>query len=123
MFWGILEGCYKTRNNYRMALEQVEANQIIMRTNINTILERIDPLLKTMLTIAQREKAVEMEACTKRIASQTCTSGLVNQDDTFAHAKEVPVHIPVGNEGHIELSDASAQHGSEVAEHDQYDAF
>ena len=59
----------ETYNNYRMILEQVEANQIIMRTNINTIQERMNHLLKTMLAIAQREKAVEMEACTKRIAS------------------------------------------------------
>lgn len=64
-----------------------------------------------------------MEASAKIIASQTGTSGLVNQDDTFSHAKEVPVHIQLGNEGHIELSDASAQHGYEVAEDDQYDAF
>lgn len=51
------------------------------------------------------------------------TSGLANQDDNFSRAKGVHVHIPTGKEDHIELSDASAQHGSEVAEDDQYDAF
>lgn len=110
-------------NNYRITLEQVKVNQVIMRTNINTIQEKMDQLLETMLVISQRERATEMEAGAKRIASHADTSGLVNQDDTFVDAKEVHVHIPVGNKGHIKLSDASAQHGSEVAEDDQYDDF
>lgn len=108
---------YETHNNHRMTLEKVKANQVIIRTKINTIQEKMDQLLETMLEIAQRERerAAEMKACAKRIASQAATSGLVNQNDTFAHAKEVSVHIPVGNEGHIEISDASAQHGSKMA--------
>lgn len=64
-----------------------------------------------------------MEAGIKRITSQVGTSGLFNQDDTFARAKVVIVHIPVGNEDHIKISDAFAQHGSEVEEDDQYNAF
>jgi hypothetical protein len=39
-----------------MTLEQVEANQVTMRTNINTIQEKMDQLLETMLEIAQRER-------------------------------------------------------------------
>lgn len=64
-----------------------------------------------------------MEVVAKKIVSQVGTSGLVNLDDTFARAKGVLVHIPVGNKDHIYLYDASAQHGSEVEEDDQYDVF
>lgn len=94
-----------------------------MRTDINTIQENMDQLIEAMLAIAQRERATEMDAGAKRIASQVGTLGLVNQDDNFARAKGVLAHIPVGNEDHIEFSDTYAQHGSEVEEDDQYDAF
>lgn len=94
-----------------------------MRINITTIQEKMDQLLETMMAITQKERAAEMEVGAKKIASQVGTSGLFNQDDNFTRAKGVPIHILVGNEYHIELSDASAQHGYEVAEDDQYDAF
>lgn len=40
-----------------------------MRTNINTIQEKMDQLLETMLEIAQRERVAEMEVGAKRITS------------------------------------------------------
>lgn len=50
---------------------------------------------------------------------------MVQQDESFIHAKKSLVHIPVGNKGdgdRTEPSDASAQYGSEMGD-DSYDAF
>lgn len=116
---------YEMRYNYKMTLEQVEANQATMRTNITTIQEKMDQLLDTMLTITQRERVVEAEAGMRKNDSHIGTSGLVNQDESFTHAKKFFAHILVGNKGdgdHMETLDASAQHGSEVGGDDRYDA-
>ena len=71
---------YETRYNYKMTLEQVEANQATMRTNITAIQEKMDQILETMLAIAQRERVAEAEIGTRKNDSHIGTSGLVNQD-------------------------------------------
>lgn len=86
----------------------------------------MDQLLEIMLTIAQRETVVEAEDGMRKNDSHISTSGLVNQDEIFTHAKKSFVHIPVGKKGdgdHVEPSDASSQHGYEMGGDDQYDAF
>lgn len=116
---------YETRSNYRMMLEQVEANQTTMRTNITFIQEKMDQLLETMLEISQRERVAEAETGMKKNDSHIGTSGLVNQHESFTHVKKSFVHIPIGNKGdgdHVEPSDASAQHVSEMGGDDPYDA-
>lgn len=117
---------YEMRNNYKMMLEQVEANHATMRTNITDIQEKMDQLLETLLEIAQRERVVEAETGMRKNDSHNSTSGLVNQDESFTHAKKSFVHIPVGSKGdgdHGEPYDASAQHGFEIGGDDPYDAF
>lgn len=109
-----------------MTLEQVEANQATMRTDITAIQEKMDQLLETMLAIAQRERVAEAEIGMRKNDNHIGTSGLVNQDESFMHAKKNLVHIPVGNKGYgdrVEPSDASAQYGSEMGGDDPYDAF
>ncbi|XP_050918902.1 uncharacterized protein LOC127136386 [Lathyrus oleraceus] len=79
-----------------------------------------------MLEIAQRERVAEAEAGMRKNDSHIGTSGLVNQDESFTHAKKSFVHILIGNKGdgdHVEPYDASAQHVSEVGGDDPYDAF
>lgn len=109
-----------------MTLEQVKANQATMRTYITTIHEKMDQLLETMLAISQRERVVEAETGMRKNDSHIGTSVLVNQDESFTHAKKSFVHILVRSkrdEDHGEPYDASAQHGSEVGGDDPYDAF
>lgn len=66
----------------------------------------MDQLLETMLTIAQRERVVELEAETKRVASQVGTVVFVNLDGSFSRSKggPIPVHIPIVNEDPLEHS-------------------
>lgn len=97
-----------------------------MRTYIIVIQEKIDQLLETILAIVQRERVAEAEIGTRKNDSHIGTPGLVNQDESFTHAKKSLVHIPVGNKGdgdRVEPSDASAQYGSEMGGDDPYDAF
>ena len=104
-----------------MTLEQVEVNQATMRITITTIQEKMDQFLETMVAITQRDRVVEAEARTRKNDSHISTSGLVNQNESFTHAKKSFIYIPVGNKDdgdHVKPSDASAQHGSEVAEDD-----
>lgn len=117
---------HETHNNYKIKLEQVEANQATMRTDISAIQEKMDQLLETMLAISQRERVAEAEVGMSKNDSHISTSGLVNHDESFTHAKKSFIHISVGNKGdedHVEPSDASTQHGSEVGGDDPYDAF
>ncbi|XP_050878830.1 uncharacterized protein LOC127082642 [Lathyrus oleraceus] len=105
-----------------MTLEQVEANQVTMRTDINTIQEKMDQLLETMLAISQRERVVDEEARAKRNDS---TPGLDPQDESFVPTKKRLVHIPVGGKrdgDYAEPSDASTHHRSEIGD-DLYDDF
>lgn len=105
-----------------MTLEQVKANQVTMRIDINTIQEKMDQLLETMLTIAQRERIEEEEARAKRNDSMP---GLNPQDEGYVPTKKRLVQMPVGGKGdgdHAEPSDTSTHHGSEIGD-DQYDAF
>lgn len=60
---------------------------------------------------------MEAEAGMRKNDSHIRTSGLVNQDEIFTHAKKSFIHIRIGNKGdggHVEHSNASAQHGSEI---------
>lgn len=86
----------------------------------------MDQLIEAMLTITQRERVAEGKAMMKKNDSHIGTSGLINQDESFTHAKGVSVHISVGNKGnrdYMEPFDAYAQHGSEMGEADQCDSF
>lgn len=87
------------RYNYKMTLEQVDANQDTMRKDITAIQEKMDQLLETMLAIAQRERVVEAETGMRKNDSHIGTSGLVNQDESFTRAKKSFDYIPVGNKG------------------------
>ncbi|XP_050890447.1 uncharacterized protein LOC127095858 [Lathyrus oleraceus] len=105
-----------------MTLEQVEANQATMRSDIITIQEKMDQLLETMLAIAQRERVADAEDEARRNDNP---SSLVHQDDNFIHAKKGLVHIPVGGKGdedRAEPSEAPAHYGSEMGD-DPYEAF
>ncbi|XP_050889483.1 uncharacterized protein LOC127094733 [Lathyrus oleraceus] len=105
-----------------MTLEQVEANQATMRSDINTIQEKMDQLLETMLAIAQRERVADAEDEARRNDNP---SSLVHQDESFVHAKKSLVHIPVGSKGEgdrVEPSEAPAHYGSEMGD-DPYEAF
>ena len=53
---------YETRRNYKMTLEQLEANQVSMRTDIDSMQAKMDRLLETMLLLAQKEKDAETSA-------------------------------------------------------------
>jgi hypothetical protein len=68
-----------------MTLEQVEANQVTMRTYINTIQEKMDQLLETMLAITQRERSEEEEARAKR---NDGTPGPNPQDESYIPTKK-----------------------------------
>lgn len=117
---------YERRSNYKMTLEQVEANQATMRKNITAIKEKMDQLLETMLAIAQRDRVVDAEIGTRKNDNHIGTSGLVHQDESFIQAKKSLVHIPVGNKGEgdcVKPSGASSQYGSEMGGDDPYDAF
>lgn len=61
-----------------MTLEQVEANQTTMRTDITTIQEKMDQLLEMMLAMAQIERVAEAEIGMRRNDSHIGTPGLVN---------------------------------------------
>lgn len=68
-----------------------------MRMYTDGIREKMDQLLETMMTLAQKEKAAKIEAEAKRIASQVGTSWVVNLDSSFVHPKggliPIPVHV------------------------------
>lgn len=66
-----------------------------MRTHIDAIREKMDQLLETMLTLAQKERASEIEAEAKRIASQVSTLGVLNLDGSFLCPKGGYIPIPV----------------------------
>ncbi|XP_050895879.1 uncharacterized protein LOC127102567 [Lathyrus oleraceus] len=105
-----------------MTLEQVEANQATMRSDINTIQEKMDQLLETMLAIAQRERVADAENEARRNDNP---SSLVHPDESYVHAKKSLVHIPIGSKGEgdrAEPSEAPAHYGSEMGD-DPYEAF
>ncbi|XP_050915072.1 uncharacterized protein LOC127130033 [Lathyrus oleraceus] len=105
-----------------MTLEQVEANQATMRSDINTIQEKMDQLLETMLAIAQRERVADAEDEARRNDNP---SSLVHPDEGYVHAKKSLVHIPIGSKGEgdrAEPSEAPAHYGSEIGD-DPYEAF
>ena len=87
-----------------MTLEQVEANQVIMRVDIYSMQEKMDRLLETMLALAQKEKDSETNAKAIRIDAQFGSSSLnilevVNLDGSFVRPKGglIPIPVPVVN--------------------------
>lgn len=109
-----------------MTLEQVKANQVTMRSDIDSIQSKMDRFLETILLQAQKEKDVEIEAEARRIAAEfgtlsTYNPRVINLDGSVGCTK--PVQIPMINEDPSEHFAASAQHRSLAGEDGQYDAF
>ncbi|XP_050915019.1 uncharacterized protein LOC127129970 [Lathyrus oleraceus] len=113
-----------------MTLEQLEANQVSVRTNIDFMQEKMDRLLETMLLLAQEEKDVETNIEARRVTAQfgspsLSIPGVTDLDGNHAHPKgaPIPIPIPMVNVNTPKHSSASARHGSVRGNEDQYDAF
>lgn len=59
-----------------MMLEQVEANQATMRTNIEFVQENMDCFLETMLSMELKERNAKIDVEAQRIANQIGSSSL-----------------------------------------------
>ena len=113
-----------------MTLEQLEANQVSMRTDIDSMQAKMDRLLETMLLLAQKEKDVETNAEARRVAAQFGSPSLSIPEVTDlggnpAHPEggPIPIPVPIVNMNPHEHSATSARHGSMMGDEDPYDAF
>jgi hypothetical protein len=75
-----------------MTLEQLEANQVSMRTDIDSMQAKMDRLLETMLLLAQKEKDAETSAKARKVAAQfrspsLSIPGVTDLDGNPAHPK------------------------------------
>ncbi|KAI5419781.1 hypothetical protein KIW84_043805 [Lathyrus oleraceus] len=113
-----------------MTLEQLEANQDSMRTDIDSMQAKMDRLLETMLLLAQKEKDAETNAETRKVAAQFGSPSLsipevTNLDGNPAQPRggPIPIPIPMVNVNPHEHSATSARHRSMMGDKDPYDAF
>ncbi|XP_050889533.1 uncharacterized protein LOC127094799 [Lathyrus oleraceus] len=113
-----------------MTLEQLEANQVSMRTDIDSMQAKMDRLLETMLLLAQKEKDIETNAEARKVAAQFGSPslgipGVTNIDGNPAQpgGGPIPIPIPMVNANPHEHSVTSARHGSMMGDEDLYDAF
>ncbi|XP_050902180.1 uncharacterized protein LOC127112030 [Lathyrus oleraceus] len=113
-----------------MTLEQLEANQVSMRTNIDSMQAKMDHLLETMLLLAQKEKDVETNAEARKVAAQFGSPSLsiprvIDLDGNLNQPRggPIPVPVPMVNMNPHEHSATSALHGSIMGDEDPYDAF
>lgn len=117
-------------------MEQVEANQITMMTNIDSMQEKMDRLLETLLSMARREGNLEITVDARNIVAQIGLSsleipGVINLEFRFhpgyVHPKAVVVPPPVAilmvNLGAQNHSDASTWHRSLYEDKDPFYAF
>lgn len=96
--------CHETRSNYKMPMEKVEANQITMKNDINSIQENMDRLLEILLSTARRDGNPEITIDARNIVAQIGSSslnipGVINLEFRFhpgyVHPKTVVVPPPV----------------------------
>lgn len=60
---------YETHCKFKMMLEHIKVNQSTMRTNIDSKQGKMDRLLETMLSLAQKERNVEIDVEARRIVA------------------------------------------------------
>ncbi|XP_050897702.1 uncharacterized protein LOC127104563 [Lathyrus oleraceus] len=113
-----------------MSLEQLEANQVSMRTDIDSMQAKMDHLLETMLLLAQKEKDAETSAEARKVVAQFGSPPLSIPDETDLNGNPAqprggltPIPIPMDNIKPHENSVVSARHGSMIGDEDPYDAF
>ncbi|XP_050875936.1 uncharacterized protein LOC127079596 [Lathyrus oleraceus] len=101
-----------------------------MRTDIDSMQDKMDHLLETMLLLAQKEKDDETSVEARRVAAQFGSPSLsilevTNLDGNHAHTKggPIPIPVPMVNMNPHEHSATSARHGSVMGDEDLYDAF
>ncbi|XP_050896124.1 uncharacterized protein LOC127102839 [Lathyrus oleraceus] len=113
-----------------MTLEQLEANQVSMRTDIDSMQAKMDRLLETMLLLAQKEKDAETNAEARKVAAEfgspsLSIPGVTELDGNPAQPRggPIPIPVPMVNMNPREHSATSARHGSVIGDEDPYDAF
>lgn len=98
-----------------------------MRIDHDSMHEKMDSMLETMLFLAQKEKDVETNAEVRRVVAQFGSSsfiipGVINLEGNFIRPEGAPIHIPLVNDNTLNYSSASARHRSVTDEEDWYDA-
>ncbi|XP_050889649.1 uncharacterized protein LOC127094936 [Lathyrus oleraceus] len=113
-----------------MTLEQLEANQVSMRTDIDSMQEKMDRLLETMLLLAQKEKDAETNAEARKVAAQFGSPSLsipgvteLDGNPNQPRGGLIPIPISMVNVNPQKHSATSARHGSMMGDKDPYDAF
>ncbi|XP_050918555.1 uncharacterized protein LOC127135984 [Lathyrus oleraceus] len=113
-----------------MTLEQLEANQVSMRTDIDSMQEKMDRLLETMLLLAQKEKDTETSDEARKVAAQfgspsLSIHGVTELDGNPAHPRGglILIPVPMSNMNPHEHSATFARHRSVIGDEDPYDAF
>lgn len=123
---------YKTRNNYKMTLEQIEANQATIMTYTDFMQGKMDLLFETMLSMAQKERNVEINVEPQTVVELIGSLSLriprvTNPEFRFVRCEGVhvppPVGTPVINLGAQNHYATSSQHRSLYDDKDPYDAF
>lgn len=113
-----------------MMLEQVEVNKTTMRNDIDYMQGKIDYLLETMLSMAWKERNVEIDVDVRRISSQVGTSSLhiprvTNPGGGFVRPEgiHIPIPILVGNAGIQNHFFTSIRHGFVFDDEDIFDCL
>lgn len=113
-----------------MTLEQVEANQTSMRNDIDSMQEKMNRLLKAMLSMDRKESNLEINIDAWNIVAHIGSSslniqGVTNPKFGFIHPEGAPVPtpvvVPVVNFGAQNQFIASARQGSMYDDEDPFD--
>ncbi|XP_050908266.1 uncharacterized protein LOC127121879 [Lathyrus oleraceus] len=101
-----------------------------MRTDIDSMQEKMDRLLETMLLLAHKEKDAETIAEARKVAAQfgspsLSIPGVTEPDGNPAQPRggPIPIPVPMVNMNPHEHPATSAQHGSMMGDEDPYDVF